>query len=64
VLSHAWRIGKELVGLAGLASTTPPFQLKPKILPNAAQDSGEILKVDTTQLPAKTESVSVPINAG
>lgn len=48
-------------GLAVLASTTPPLQLKPKILPNGTQDSGEILKVDTTQLPAKTESVTVPI---
>jgi hypothetical protein len=51
-------------GLAGLVSTTPPFQLKPKILPNGNQDSGEILKVDTTQLPAKTESVTVPIKVG
>jgi len=51
-------------GLAGLASATPPFQLKPKILPNGTQDSGEILKVDTTQLPAKTESVTVPIKVG
>jgi hypothetical protein len=51
-------------GLAGLASTTPPFQLKPKILPNGTQDSGEILKVDATQLPAKTESVTVPIKVG
>ena len=40
-------------GIAGLASSTPPFQLKPKILPNGTQDSGEILKVDTTQLPAQ-----------
>jgi hypothetical protein len=51
-------------GLAGLASTTPPFQLKPKILPNGTQDSGEILKVDTTQVPATTESVMVPIKVG
>jgi len=51
-------------GLAGLANDTPPFQLKPKILPNGTQDSGEILKVDTTQLPAKTESVTVPIKVG
>jgi len=51
-------------GLAGLASTTPPFQFKPKILPNGTQDSGEILKVDTAQLPAKTESVTVPIKVG
>jgi hypothetical protein len=51
-------------GLAGLASTTPPFQLRPKILPNGTQDSGEILKVDTTQVPATTESVMVPIKVG
>lgn len=54
-------------GLAGLAdgsSTTPPFALKPKILPNGTQDSGEILKVDTTQVPAHTESVTVPIRVG
>ena len=51
-------------GLDGLASSTPPFQLKPKILPNGTQDSGEILKVDTTELPAKTESVTVPIKVG
>jgi hypothetical protein len=51
-------------GLAGLASTTPPFQLKPKMLPNGTQDSGEFLSVDTTQLPAKTESVTVPITVG
>ena len=31
-------------GLSGVASNTPPFSLKPKILPNGAQDSGEILK--------------------
>ena len=51
-------------GLAGLASNTPPFALKPKILPNGAQDSGEFLRVDTTKLPATTESVTVPIRVG
>ncbi|WP_232079377.1 esterase-like activity of phytase family protein [Mycobacterium conspicuum] len=54
-------------GLAGLAdgsSATPPFALKPKILPNGTQDSGEILKVDTTQVPAHTESVTVTIKVG
>ncbi len=51
-------------GLNGLASTTPPLQLKPKILPNGTQDSGEVLKVDTTQLPAHTESVLVPVKVG
>ena len=51
-------------GLAGLASPTPPFTLKPKMLPNGTQDSGEILTVDTTQLPAKMETVLVPIKVG
>lgn len=49
-------------GLAGLASDTPPFGLKPKKLPNGTQDNGEILSVDTTQLPAKPESMTIPIN--
>lgn len=48
-------------GLAGLASVTPPMRLRPKILPNGTQDSGEILVVDTTALPPKTESMKVPI---
>jgi hypothetical protein len=51
-------------GLAGLASDTPPFALKPKMLPNGTQDSGEILVVDATRLPATTESVTVPIKVG
>jgi hypothetical protein len=51
-------------GLAGLASDTPPFKLKPKMLPNGTQDSGEILTVDMTKLPAKTELVTVPITVG
>lgn len=51
-------------GLAGLANDTPPFQLKPRMLPNGTQDSGEILVVDTTKLPATTESVTVPIRVG
>lgn len=51
-------------GLAGLASDTPPMRLEPKMLPNGSQDNGEILIVDTTQLPAKTESVTVSIKVG
>jgi hypothetical protein len=51
-------------GLDGLASDSPPFRLKPKKLPNGAQDSGEILEVDTDQLPAKTEKVTVAIKVG
>ncbi|GGF32922.1 esterase-like activity of phytase family protein [Williamsia phyllosphaerae] len=38
-------------GLTGLAKDTPPFTLRPKILPDGKQDSGEILVVDTTRLP-------------
>ncbi len=51
-------------GLAGLASDTPPFRLKPKVLPNGTQDSGEILVVDTDRLPAKTEKMTVAIKVG
>ncbi|OBF25183.1 3-phytase [Mycobacterium kubicae] len=51
-------------GLAGLASDTPPFSLKPKVLPNGSQDNGEFLVVDTTKLPAKTESATIPIKVG
>ncbi|WP_231982533.1 esterase-like activity of phytase family protein [Mycobacterium sp. E787] len=53
-----------LAGLAGGPAATPPFQLTPKMLPNGTQDSGEILVVDTTRLPATTESVTVPIKVG
>ncbi|OBA57501.1 3-phytase [Mycobacterium sp. 1100029.7] len=51
-------------GLAGLASAAPPFTLKPKLLPNGAQDSGEILEVDTKKLPPAMESETVPIKVG
>ncbi len=51
-------------GLAGLASTTVPFALKPKMAPNGAQDSGEILTVDTRKLPPTMESETVPIKVG
>ena len=50
--------------MTGLASDTPPFKLKPKMLPNGTQDSGEILAVDMTNLPAQTEPVTVPITVG
>jgi len=53
-----------LEGLADGSAATPPFQLRPKMLPNGTQDSGEILVVDTTRLPATTESVTVPIKVG
>ncbi|GBG39366.1 esterase-like activity of phytase family protein [Mycobacterium montefiorense] len=51
-------------GLAGLASTTAPFSLKPKMTPNGAADSGEILTVDTGKLPPTMESETVPIKVG
>jgi Esterase-like activity of phytase/Bacterial Ig domain len=51
-------------GLAGLANDNPPFRLKPRMLPNGRQDSGEILAVDTSKLPAKPVSVTVLIKVG
>jgi len=51
-------------GLAGLASETPPFTLKPKTLANGRQDTGEFLVVDTTKLPAKTQTTTVSIKVG
>ena len=51
-------------GLAGLASQTPPFTLKPKALANGRQDTGEFLVVDTTKLPAKTQTTTVSIKVG
>ncbi|MEU8896781.1 esterase-like activity of phytase family protein [Nocardia sp. NPDC048505] len=47
-------------GLAG-AGNKPPFTLKPKTMPDGAQDSGEILAVDTTRLPAETETKTVTL---
>jgi hypothetical protein len=55
-------------GLAGLASNTPPFRFKPKVLANGLQDSGEVLVVDTSQLAPgvapKMDVVTVPITVG
>ncbi|WP_084298852.1 esterase-like activity of phytase family protein [Mycobacterium genavense] len=51
-------------GLQGLASTTPPFALKPKTLPNGAQNSGEILTVDLRKLPPTMEAETIPIKVG
>ncbi|WP_338062985.1 esterase-like activity of phytase family protein [Williamsia herbipolensis] len=48
-------------GLAGLASTTPPFTLEPKTLANGLQDSGEILVIDTTKLPATTRDTDISV---
>jgi hypothetical protein len=50
-------------GIDGLTdgSTTPPFQLHAKILPNGQQDDGEYLAIDTTKLPALTSTATVTI---
>jgi hypothetical protein len=51
-------------GLAGIDSETPPFKLKPKILANGRPDTGEFLVVDTTKLPAKTQTATVSVKVG
>ena len=51
-------------GLAGIDSETPPFKLKPKTLANGRPDTGEFLVVDTTKLPAKTETATVSVKVG
>ncbi len=51
-------------GLAGSTGDAPPFGLRPKILPNGAQDSGEILRIDTGKLPAHTETAEVTVTVG
>ncbi|MEV0252324.1 esterase-like activity of phytase family protein [Nocardia sp. NPDC050712] len=48
-------------GLEGAKGEQPPFTLKAKTMPNGVQDSGEILAVDTTKLPAKTEKKTIGI---
>lgn len=37
-------------GIDGVTNDTPPYQLKPKTLPDGTQDDGEFLKIDTTKL--------------
>lgn len=51
-------------GLAGSSGAQPPFGLKPKTLPNGRQDTGEILVVDTTKLPAAVGGHTVRISVG
>ena len=51
-------------GLAGIQPGGPPSTLKPKMLPNGTQDTGEFLFVDTTRLPARTQTVTVSITVG
>jgi hypothetical protein len=38
--------------------------LKPKTLANGRQDTGEFLVVDTTKLPAHTQTTTVSIKVG
>ncbi|MFE3542243.1 esterase-like activity of phytase family protein [Nocardia sp. NPDC059177] len=48
-------------GLADSTGEQPPFGLKPKTLPDGTQDTGEVLVVDTTKLPAKVGTHTVRI---
>ncbi|MEC3914803.1 esterase-like activity of phytase family protein [Nocardia sp. CDC160] len=48
-------------GLEALTGDQPPYGLKAKILANGVQDTGEILAVDTTKLPAKTQTKTVTV---
>ncbi len=49
-------------GLAASQGEQPPFGLKPKTLANGMQDTGEILAVDTTKLPAVVDGYTVRIS--
>ena len=51
-------------GVAKLNSKDGVLSLTPKPLPNGTQDSVQYLAVDTSKLPAKTETVTVPITVG
>lgn len=51
-------------GLQGSTGDKPPFGLKAKTLPNGVQDSGEILAIDTTKLPAKTQTSTISLKVG
>lgn len=51
-------------GLGGSTGSEPPFGLKPKILPDGRQDTGEILRVDTGALPARTTTHTVTVSVG
>ncbi|MFI6366606.1 esterase-like activity of phytase family protein [Nocardia sp. NPDC050630] len=48
-------------GLAASSGEQPPFGLEPKTLPNGLPDTGEILEVDTTKLPAELDTRTVEI---
>ncbi|MBF6328356.1 esterase-like activity of phytase family protein [Nocardia transvalensis] len=51
-------------GLDGSTGEHPPFALKAKTLPTGTQDTGEILMIDTTKLPARTRSTTVTLAVG
>ncbi|WP_040783238.1 esterase-like activity of phytase family protein [Nocardia pneumoniae] len=48
-------------GIEAATGEQPPFGLKAKTLVNGVQDSGEVLMIDTTKLPAKTQSKTITI---
>lgn len=48
-------------GIDAATGDRPPFGLKAKLLANGMQDSGEVLMIDTTKLPAKTQTRTVTI---
>ncbi|MBF6228436.1 esterase-like activity of phytase family protein [Nocardia abscessus] len=48
-------------GIDAATGDQPPFGLKPKLLANGMQDSGEVLMVDTTKLPAETQTKTITI---
>jgi len=49
-------------GVAGLANTTTPYQLAPKLLPNGQQDDGEYLAVETSKVGDPTSAATVSIS--
>ncbi|WP_280243289.1 esterase-like activity of phytase family protein [Nocardia abscessus] len=48
-------------GIDAATGDQPPFGLKAKLLANGMQDSGEVLMVDTTKLPAETQTKTITI---
>ena len=48
-------------GISGLTTSTPPFQLKPKTLPNGTQDDGEYLAVNLTKIHNTAVSSTVTV---
>ena len=51
-------------GVTKLNAKDGVLSLTPKLLPNGTQDSVQYLAVDTLKLPAKTETVTLPIRVG